>query len=680
VLTDTGNIVQSLTDCRQLFFRLGSGGSIPDIYHVYPWAQGRDEVSGLQPFQGGDRAIASLKDWADAVMSRIWELGGGQYWYSETSTGDLKLAFGQPTLLINNDNFYWDGTTLSWSGLSVVFANSSGWYNDIAAGSAALLDGQALYVDVDRTQNLSGANSLVAAVGTLSTLGSPTVPGSRVVIAWRSGAYIYVRDLPYEVGRAQKVASNLAGSAGLGVVRLTVAAGTPLTPTVIPVDANGQLVNDLSVGAGNANAFVGTGRGTGHGLLGYGGATGSGVYGVGPGGGVTGVGQGAGFGVAGYGGFSSGLAGYFEAGTSGIALGVVGRAGIGTLTPIANLHVDNATAECDVMIGSQNASAGLWLSGQPASHKYIRFYDSEVPGVSPGTLRFQIGESADVDDYFYFTNNLPSTPAMVINSADNVGIGMPTPLHAATRLQVVGAAGNSTAIYGRGGTCGVYGTATNTGTDVGVGIYGLSNAGAGLGAGVQGQSGGGCPAIKGTGGDIQCDSTKDFSYSAAVTRYYHIPATEIDHVAGVATLTNLSNTDNPPPGFPSWQVASTDKDISFRAIARIPAGSIITGFKVLVSSVGGGHIGARIQTLTYEGGVSGYTIVDVLPYAELNTVIPGTLGFVWSASTGITSHVVPDEGLVDIFFLVNPLDIAGLTGYIAGVEITYTQTVVKPAV
>lgn len=95
VVTDAGNNVISVRDSRDLIGRLGRGGITPDPFHVYPWSQGRIEnpsvstSNSLDPFYGGDKAIANLKEWMDAVMSSILEIKGTNYWYSTNSAGSL---------------------------------------------------------------------------------------------------------------------------------------------------------------------------------------------------------------------------------------------------------------------------------------------------------------------------------------------------------------------------------------------------------------------------------------------------------------------------------------------------------------------------------------------------------------------------------------------------------------
>lgn len=288
VTTGTANTVVAIQDCRQMAFRLGSGGSAPDRYHAFPWATGRLENTTGDIFSGGDKSISSLKDSLDAIMTRCWELGGGQYWYSPTSDREVKLIMGQPVILSTGDNFAWTlgSSTLQWASLSVVFANSPVSSNSITDGTAVLADGQCLYVDIDRSQ----VASLVPQVGTLTTLGTPVRPGSRYVIAWRVGSYIFTKEKAFEVNRVIPVANTVA----YGTVRLKYVAGTPSDPTVLAQDTNGTYNNVAN--SGNAPAFFGTGNGTGSGLKGLGGASGgAGVEGTGGTGNGIGVkGQGTG--------------------------------------------------------------------------------------------------------------------------------------------------------------------------------------------------------------------------------------------------------------------------------------------------------------------------------------------------------------------------------------------------
>lgn len=103
-----GNIVY-ITQCKDSLFRLGRGGSQPNPYYMYDWngadnsaqfpADPRHEwvstdpslnpVSVLpgqnpQAFNLGDFAIRSLKEWMDAIMTRLKEITGSSTWYGNS--------------------------------------------------------------------------------------------------------------------------------------------------------------------------------------------------------------------------------------------------------------------------------------------------------------------------------------------------------------------------------------------------------------------------------------------------------------------------------------------------------------------------------------------------------------------------------------------------------------------
>lgn len=98
VTTDAGNNVLSITDARWSLFRLGTGGASPNPFYVYPWTaqtEGRVEnpstssSNSVNPFHGGDKMLANLKDWMNAIMSDLLEIKGTTYWYSTNSAGSL---------------------------------------------------------------------------------------------------------------------------------------------------------------------------------------------------------------------------------------------------------------------------------------------------------------------------------------------------------------------------------------------------------------------------------------------------------------------------------------------------------------------------------------------------------------------------------------------------------------
>jgi hypothetical protein len=91
VETNAGNLVTSITDCRWLLFRLATGGADPNPFYQYPWPETQVEnpststSNGVNPFYGGDKAISTLKDWMNAIMTSIEQIQGTNYWYSAIS-------------------------------------------------------------------------------------------------------------------------------------------------------------------------------------------------------------------------------------------------------------------------------------------------------------------------------------------------------------------------------------------------------------------------------------------------------------------------------------------------------------------------------------------------------------------------------------------------------------------
>lgn len=100
------SVITSITDARDLMFRLGTGGiapdpqanftfpSLPDASYARQEPDGTiTSISNPNPFQGGDKNIKTLKQWMDAVMTKLKELGGTSYWYEDTVTFSLIKFF-----------------------------------------------------------------------------------------------------------------------------------------------------------------------------------------------------------------------------------------------------------------------------------------------------------------------------------------------------------------------------------------------------------------------------------------------------------------------------------------------------------------------------------------------------------------------------------------------------------
>lgn len=316
VKTDAQNrvdtAVNAVEDARSIMWRLGSGGDFPNQYGSFTWPQNRVEFdvnigsfSTLDKFTGGDKGLKSEKDWMDAVMTRLWEVGGGQHWYSPTTgVSNVKMTKTPGSVFSSTgENFEWVSglytvNHIHWQGLKIVFENTNItgiYYNTISdqltddpgtsppsatTSKTALAIGDCIYVDIDRTSNAT----VTAKKAALQTLGSPTVPGSRIVLAWRDASgSVFTRDNSFPVNTSFTPATPTS----LGSVRLsrnytgTLAspAGSNGSPVIIS-DRGGIIV---SVATSNLTGLVSTGDGTGHGLQGTSGATGgaAGVRGIG---------------------------------------------------------------------------------------------------------------------------------------------------------------------------------------------------------------------------------------------------------------------------------------------------------------------------------------------------------------------------------------------------------------
>lgn len=195
VTTDSGNNVQSITDARWMLFRLGQGGTAPNPFYKYPWTaqpEGRTEnastssSNSVNPFSGGDKMIASLKDWMNAVMTSLQEIKGTVYWYSPGAAGSIDslrtdlgntITTGKGTIshsattagLINwDEDIYMKivGSRLSYK----ILANS-------VSSNITLTDNQVAYINLVRgveiSPNLIFTNSspVVTSVGAIAWTG-----------------------------------------------------------------------------------------------------------------------------------------------------------------------------------------------------------------------------------------------------------------------------------------------------------------------------------------------------------------------------------------------------------------------------------------------------------------------------------------------------------------------------
>jgi hypothetical protein len=258
--------VISISDARPLAFRLGVGGTSPSATTPYYSLPDRTEApvsytgTGSSPFTGGDKNITSLRDWMAVIERRIWEGSGGAYWYSPSSVNDVRPAYSDAVFSETLKNWYLDGTDLLWQGLRFIFSNgiNSSYYCTVAdqttalAGLTNLSNGECLYIDIDRTQN---ATNLTVCKDSFAAMPQPTIPGSRLIIAWKNF------DEVYTYGESAPVNSGVlhASPYVLGVVKIyefPTGITEPVCPTVdsegkalaTGLCSSGQMYQTLNIG------------------------------------------------------------------------------------------------------------------------------------------------------------------------------------------------------------------------------------------------------------------------------------------------------------------------------------------------------------------------------------------------------------------------------------------------
>jgi hypothetical protein len=465
IITDSVNLVAASTsavqDARNILFRLGNGGDSPNRFSSFSWAQNRSEsISGTNIFTGGDKAITSQKDWMNAVMSRVWELGGGENWYSPTADRNVRLIRLPPPAVFasTGDNLEFVGGNLHWQGLRIVFDNSNTagvYYNNVVdqtgniSGLTDLVSGECIYVDLDRKSNAT----LVPFKTTLQALSVSSNPGARLIIAWNVNGSCYVRDSSLAVNTSFQVATTTA----VGAVRLNQVSGTPSAPTVATLDIN----NAINIGVGSYQV-----TGTNTAIVGVGGVAGGiGILGSSSApfdlnvAGVIGVGDPlGGIGVKGVGGL------YGVYGVSTIGVGISGTTSYIGGTPA---------------VEGINTGAGAGVTG--------------LGGTNP-TGHGVIGTSSNKDAVGVSGVGFSPQPAGLSQNGGGAGLfvagagsatNLAIPRRGGKAIEAIGGAGSPTTIGGPGG----FGISSNGGLG-----------GDGIGGAIGGQGGRGIDVIGGAGG------------------------------------------------------------------------------------------------------------------------------------------------------------------------------------
>ncbi len=699
VTTDANNAVTAVADCRNMMFRLGSGGDAPDNQYFYAWPGTRKENTSGDVFAGGDKGIADMKTWMDATMTRLWELGGGEFWYSATADRNVNMIWTGATFT-NGENFEWvGGANLHWKGLKFLFDNSTGYYNDVkdqtvnSAGLTDMADGECIYVDLDRTTNRTGGTALQAYKTTLVSMGPGSIPGARQILAWRIGTAVYTRNWRYAVGTTFLPATTTS----LGVVELNQTPASAPTPKVVSIMAGGGIEVDSDAGGGGAPTVAVKGVGGTNSA----GATG-GVGGLFLGGGSD-TGDG-GVGVWGTGGLQktlafdpltgySALGGHFQGGQ---ADGANVPGGNGLRSTGGSGQAGNAAGGFGgILLGGNgfgNGNGGLGARGSGGTAFGTGIGGTGLAGY--GGVGDATGYSGPgVYGQGALQKNAAYNPTNVLSYFSGVGIegrggnGSGANVPAATGVLGIGGsggAGNANAGYGGvffGGTAfgagapgngvygiggpddgsfgvlgtsnaanghGVKGTATGTGT----GIIGVSSGGA-SGAGVRGDSAGtapavygsntgGGPAVKGAGGWAEVPATYDFRYTTARTGYIMITAAEF-HTDGQTNQAVLAmNLLGAGPGYrPAWAGVGGGTSYVY-ADVHLPRAATVREINVHYKNAGAGARTPQVwvSQLQYDtAGTGGLTGLDI--YKNTVTVADPSDGWVTIAEGSLTNKTVP---------------------------------------
>jgi hypothetical protein len=463
-------------------------------------------------FTGGDKAILSQKDWADAVMTRLWEGNGGEHWYSATADRNVNMVtFGSP--FSNGEYFSWNlGTQeLSFQGIRFVFDNSTGYYNDIVGGTLVVLDGECIYVDLDRTQN---ATSLVVNKSALSTLSAGSPPGSRWILAWRKGSDIFTRGWRYPVGTLFTPATTTSQ----GVLKISRdytgldTVGTSGLNNPIAISDRGGTI--IAAGT-NKPGLTSTGTGNAAGLVGNGGPSGNG-------GTFTAFNVGNGI----YATAEIGSAGYFVNTDTGRGITVFGGEDAGGVFTGGSLDADGVlstgggtngsgvrgigvgTGAGSIGVSGTSSGVGVLALGNGVSIPTVSGQALYVKGANSGTsdvvrIENSSANSAASTAKLTSTGSLYGWNAILTNAPAN---------GAALKGQLSGTGGSgAAALWGDGGSAGygAYGISNTIGvkgeSTSGFGLSGVATTGTGVAA--VSTSGSGVDAFSSTGSGVLGQST-----------------------------------------------------------------------------------------------------------------------------------------------------------------------------
>jgi hypothetical protein len=170
--------IESITDCRDMMFRLGSGGISPDPFYNHQFrslpssSYKRTEPSvkmqsgGDNAFQGGDKNLYSLKEWMDLVMTKFKELSGTTYWYEDLSSYSLISGFVDACATTFKSKGKWQHSSatpgqVTWTQDLQIKTTQDPRTTIIRSGSKTLADEQVAYLNLLRNKPINATDSAV---------------------------------------------------------------------------------------------------------------------------------------------------------------------------------------------------------------------------------------------------------------------------------------------------------------------------------------------------------------------------------------------------------------------------------------------------------------------------------------------------------------------------------------
>lgn len=214
-------VITAIRDARNLFWRLGRSNNPA---YSYPWASRVEPASTA--FNGADKDITNLKQWADSVMDAVREMKGTTYWYElapVTITGGFRNT--GLSILVGATS----SAKLSWSGtqLAITDDNGSPVDADILAyvrlfdstvnlrlsrqdgiNAISLADGEVLWVEIPNPLATTTYDSVGSTATNYRVTSRGSVPNDQDVywLAYREGTRVYLRGLgELEPGEAKQI-------------------------------------------------------------------------------------------------------------------------------------------------------------------------------------------------------------------------------------------------------------------------------------------------------------------------------------------------------------------------------------------------------------------------------------------------------------------------------------------